>query len=351
MSIRGTRAALLVVAMALAGCDLAVDKEGPATATVGEQFVYTIMVTNFPAIFFPPAEDPAGPIVRGAGCNGVGETQSTTLTDTLPPQVMLVSAVASQGTCTGTTTVTCQLGDIAVCASAVVTITVKAIAPGTAENRAQVAGDEDDDNPTNDADVVTTEIVAATTTTTSSTTTTTLAGAEVCGNCVDDDGDGLVDLDDPACCGAGAINARKLKLRVIPKNGLVHFVQLQGLLDTRLPGPLADDIVLQLSQPDVGTLVCARFPLEKLFNRKASHRFDDRKRTVDVAEGFQRAELAKAKGNATNVRARGRLVDLVHFPAVGAARFAVSFEDAAGPHCAAGSFTFKQARKKSLRAP
>jgi hypothetical protein len=215
-----------------------------------------------------------------------------------------------------------------------------------------VEGDEQDNNPTNDLDLVTTEIVAApiTTTTTSSTTTTTLDG-EACDNCIDDDGDGLVDLDDPACCGAGAIGTRKLKLRVIPKNGLVHYVQLQGLLDTKLPGKLADDIVLQLSQPGIGTLVCARFPLDKLFNRKASHRFDDRKRTVDSAEGFQRSELAKAKGNATNVRARGKLVDLLRAPAVGAAHFAISFTDAAGPHCASGDFAFKQARKKSLRAP
>ena len=110
-------------------------------------------------------------------------------------------------------------------------------------------------------------------------------------------------------------------------------------------------MTLQLSQPAVGALVCAQFPLESFFKRKASHRFDDRRRTVGSAKGFQRAELAKAKGNATNVRARGKLVDLLVFPAVGAGRFTLGYEDGDGPHCASGTFSFKQARKKSLRAP
>jgi hypothetical protein len=347
-SIRRRHAALVLAALTLAGCDVAVSKHGPPTASVGDEFDYTITVTNLPGGFV--GEDR---VVRGAECSGQGLPQTVTLVDTLPPQVMLVSTDATQGSCSGTTTVTCQLGALAVCESATVTIKVKAIAPGTAENTASVPRSEFDPRGDNNAATVTTEITGApvTTTTATTTTTTTLGGGEVCDNCADDDGDGLVDLDDPACCGAGAINARKLKLRVIPKNGLVHFVQIGGLLDTRLPGKLSDDIVLQLSQPGVGALVCARFPLDKLFNRKASHRFDDRKRTVASAEGFQRAELAKAKGNATNVRARGKLVDLLRAPAVGPARFALAYEDASGPHCASGAFSFKQARKKSLRAP
>jgi hypothetical protein len=350
MNVRWALATLLVAAPALAG-DLQLQKEGPATAGVGNQYAYTITVTNQPIIGCPPVDiSGAGPIVRG--CIFAFPRQATVV-DTLPPQVALVTAVPSQGTCSGTTTVTCALGTINVSASATVTITVTAVTPGTAVNEATVtAVDGGDPDPANDTDSVTTQIGGSTvtTTTTASATTTTLLG-EVCGNCVDDDGDGSIDLDDAECCAAGAIGARKLKLRVIPKNGLVHFVQLQGVLDTKLPATLAGDVTLQLSQPAVGTLVCARFPLDKLFRRKASHRFDDRNRTVGSAEGFQRAELAKAKGNATNVRARGKLVDLLELPAVGAARFALSYEDAGGPHCAAGSFSFKQARKKSLRAP
>src|SRR5262249_50766266 len=74
---------------------------------------------------------------------------------------------------------------------------------------------------------------ASTTTFPGQTTTTTLPGSarEICGNCVDDDGNGLTDLEDPACCGTNAA----LSL----KNGILRATKRRGTTVT-LRGTLAD---------------------------------------------------------------------------------------------------------------
>ena len=62
----------------------------PDPVTVGSQLTYTIGVQNL----------------------GPNASSSATVTDVLPAGVTLVSANASAGSCTGTTTITCTLGSI-----------------------------------------------------------------------------------------------------------------------------------------------------------------------------------------------------------------------------------------------
>jgi len=69
--------------------DLSVTKSGPASINVGATFAYTIVVTN----------------TGGSNATGV------VVTDALPAQVTFVSATSTQGTCSGTTTVTCTASD------------------------------------------------------------------------------------------------------------------------------------------------------------------------------------------------------------------------------------------------
>lgn len=79
-------------------------------------------------------------------------TQTATgvvLTDALPLSATFVSAVASQGYCTGTAVVSCALGDLASGASATVQITVIPTATGLLSNSVSVTSIETDVNPTN----------------------------------------------------------------------------------------------------------------------------------------------------------------------------------------------------------
>jgi uncharacterized repeat protein (TIGR01451 family) len=100
--------AMITVSGATAA-DLSLTKSAtPESVTVGENVTYTITVTN----------------------NGPGAADGVTVTDALPAGATLVSANASQGSCSGTTTVSCSLGSLASGASATVTIVVMTTALG-----------------------------------------------------------------------------------------------------------------------------------------------------------------------------------------------------------------------------
>ena len=78
--------------------DLRIGKDATATVVAGERVTYTLVVTN------------AGPAVA----------RDVTVVDALPVELTLVRVTASQGTCSGG--VTCLLGDLAVNATATMTI-------------------------------------------------------------------------------------------------------------------------------------------------------------------------------------------------------------------------------------
>ena len=104
------------------------------TAIVSTNVTYTIRVTN----------------------NGPGIGTATTVTDTLPAGTTFVSATPSQGSCTGTTTVVCTLGDLASGASATITLTVTLPATaGPVSNTATVSAVNVDSNPANNSSTVT----------------------------------------------------------------------------------------------------------------------------------------------------------------------------------------------------
>jgi aldose sugar dehydrogenase len=81
------------------------------------------------------------------------------VTDTLPPGVTLVSATATQGTCSGTDTVICDLGTLTVGGGVAVTIVVMPQATGELSNTATVSGNELDPNPSNNTATAVTLVV------------------------------------------------------------------------------------------------------------------------------------------------------------------------------------------------
>jgi uncharacterized repeat protein (TIGR01451 family) len=99
------------------GADISVSQQTSAGPVVADQpLTYTVTVAN------DSATDATG----------------VSLQDTVPPGVQQGSVGASQGSCSGTGTVTCPLGTIAAGGSATVTITVTPIAPGNITNTATV---------------------------------------------------------------------------------------------------------------------------------------------------------------------------------------------------------------------
>jgi uncharacterized repeat protein (TIGR01451 family) len=111
--------------------------DSPDPATVNGALIYGLTITN----------------------NGPGTAASVTVTDTLPATVTFVSATPSQGTCNGTTPVTCGLGTLPNGASATVLIFVTPTALGQISNTATVTTSSDDPTAANNTATADTTVV------------------------------------------------------------------------------------------------------------------------------------------------------------------------------------------------
>jgi uncharacterized repeat protein (TIGR01451 family) len=120
------------------GADLSVTiDDGPDPVQVQDVLAYRIAVTN----------------------NGAEEAPAATLTDALPSSVDLDGAVASQGSCSGSGTITCDLGTLPPKATATVLLNVSTTGPGEAVNTATVSSAASDPVPSNDSASTTTTVV------------------------------------------------------------------------------------------------------------------------------------------------------------------------------------------------
>ncbi len=82
--------------------------------------------------------------------NGPSTATGVVLTDPLPATVFFQAATSTQGTCSGTSTVSCALGTIPNGGAATVRITARSVTPlAHVVNTASVAGDQFDPDPAN----------------------------------------------------------------------------------------------------------------------------------------------------------------------------------------------------------
>ncbi len=110
--------------------------DSPDPATAASNLTYTITASN------------AGP----------NNALQVTVTDVLPGSVTYVSATPSQGSCSGTSTVTCNLGTISNGAQASVSLVVQPTAGGTVTNTATVTTASTDSVPGNNSATASTTV-------------------------------------------------------------------------------------------------------------------------------------------------------------------------------------------------
>ena len=117
-----------------------VKSDAPDPVTAGNNVTYTLIVTN----------------------DGATTSTSVVLTDTLPSGVGLVSATSTQGTCAGTSTITCNLGGIGSGSSVTVTIVVSVVltTPCPMVNAASVAASEPDPDPSDNTATTNTTVLS-----------------------------------------------------------------------------------------------------------------------------------------------------------------------------------------------
>ena len=124
--------------------DLSLTKtDAPDPVAPGADLTYTITVTN----------------------NGPSSAQNVTVNDTLPTGTTFGSATPSQGSCAGTTTVSCALGSIANGASPTITLVVH-VGPSVADgsvisNTASVSSTTADPTPANNSATSTTTVTTS----------------------------------------------------------------------------------------------------------------------------------------------------------------------------------------------
>ncbi len=90
--------------------------------------------------------------------DGLANATGVKVTDVLPAGTTLVSATASQGTCSGTTTVTCALGNMASGANATAIIRIRFTNSGTITNTATVSATQGDPSLINNSASVATAV-------------------------------------------------------------------------------------------------------------------------------------------------------------------------------------------------
>jgi uncharacterized repeat protein (TIGR01451 family) len=110
--------------------------DAPDPVVVNSNLTYTITVTN----------------------NGPDNASNVAVADTLPAGVNFVSATSSQGSCSGTTNITCNLGSLANGSNATVTIVVTPTTAGNLSNTASVTATEADPNTSNNSATATTVV-------------------------------------------------------------------------------------------------------------------------------------------------------------------------------------------------
>jgi uncharacterized repeat protein (TIGR01451 family) len=117
--------------VAVPPADISVTKtHGPPTPLAGHDLTYAIKVTN----------------------DGPADATGVTADDTLPAGLTFVSATPSQGGCTGTSAIHCDLGSLSAGSQATVTIVARPTAAGSVSNTVTSASDQPDPSPGNNQD-------------------------------------------------------------------------------------------------------------------------------------------------------------------------------------------------------
>jgi hypothetical protein len=215
--------------------------------------------------------------------------------------------------------------------------------------------------PTTSTTTATTPATTTTTGTTAppatTTTSTTLAPLiEICGNCIDDDGNGLVDFEDPACCAdTQPLALKKSRLKPVGANSALSVKGSLGRVSLGTFPPATRDVFFQLRIDDGAETLCAQIPAARFTGKKKTLVFRDKTGVVQSAKGLQRIKLRLRKDGSVLVVMRGKQVRMATPPA-GRLGLMLGLRDPAtaedGNQCRGTTQAFRAVGKKgALRFP
>ena len=160
---------------------------------------------------------------------------------------------------------------------------------------------------------------------------------EICGNCLDDDGDGLVDLADSGCCAPERTAMMELVAGRIAPGVATSRLRLAATLGggVRL-SPQGQQVLLQLGTEPNGSF-CASVPPSAF--RGTAEKLRLAGGAVAGARGVRRMVLARAADGTIRWRARGRRVGFSTDERAGVLDILLLLADAADPDAGPRCFT------------
>jgi hypothetical protein len=189
-------------------------------------------------------------------------------------------------------------------------------------------------------------------------------GGEICGDCIDNDGDGFVDFEDPDCCDPQAgqrfdLELRKGKFR--PRSSTQSGVRLKGGLGkTGLSGkiePTTQQVLVQIRSEESGEVLCAAIPAGKFVKkRKQVFRFSAKRTPVpaEMGRNIDRIVIKKLKSGEVRFRVKGKRAALAT-PAEGRLTITLGFTSpgstASQNACSQGVRVFRGGKKGQLKFP
>ncbi len=172
---------------------------------------------------------------------------------------------------------------------------------------------------------------------------------EDCGNCVDDDGDGRTDYEDPACCAQTAAMQVKKALIVPGPAGamkgnlsLIAILAQAGFADV---DPTRDDVTVQFRNQN-GELLCANIAHQrwKHGSRRGPFQFGDP--TGTVAQGLRKMQIKVSKSGSARFLTAGKKMDLGRY-----ARPELTATVRVGDRCSTASIALRNRGNKKFVFP
>ena len=184
---------------------------------------------------------------------------------------------------------------------------------------------------------------------TTTTTTTTLASREACNNCVDDDGDGRTDYEDPACCTqTAAMQVKKLLIVPGPAGAMKGHLSLAailaqaGFVDV---DPTRDDVTVQFRNQN-GELLCANISHQRWKRGKRRGPFIFGDSTGALAQGLRKMQIKAEKSGSVRFTAAGKKMDLDRY-----ARPELTATVRVGDRCSTATIALRSRKNKKFVFP
>ena len=178
--------------------------------------------------------------------------------------------------------------------------------------------------------------------------------AEICGDCIDNDGNGLTDLEDAACCSETQEFAMTLSRGVIVPRGETSKVRLRTVLMgdgmTHIT-PTTQDVLLQVRPTDGKDIFCARIPASAFVQHHNIFKFTAKKTPTAAAKGLDGVMVKMKRDGTVRFRTLGKRVQIS--PEQGSMELTLGFINNANPaatRCSSTTTSFQSVRQTTLIA-